>query len=199
MAAPAAPPRPAPTTAPFFPPTSLPIAAPAPPPTAPPTIAPVRPLPRVVAAAPTAPPAAPPTTVPVLPPSLLPTAAPAAPPTAPPTAVLAALSAAHAAGESATAATNNAIFVLLFMKGPPCRAEYPSSFRDAVNGVTPLDRSLQDSPYACVRLAAALALMTIGGAGMYSMAVALSYVQAEFGVDRGAATLPYTLTMIGFG
>jgi len=68
-----------------------------------------------------------------------------------------------------------------------------------VNGVTPLDRSLQDSPYACVRLAAALALMTIGGVGMYSMAVALSYVQAEFGVDRGAATLPYTLTMIGFG
>ncbi len=68
-----------------------------------------------------------------------------------------------------------------------------------MNGVTPLDRSLQDSPYACVRLAAALALMTIGGVGMYSMAVALSYVQAEFGVDRGAATLPYTLTMIGFG
>jgi MFS family permease len=41
--------------------------------------------------------------------------------------------------------------------------------------------------------------MTIGGVGMYSMPVALSSVQAEFGVDRAAATLPYTLTMIGFG
>jgi MFS family permease len=41
--------------------------------------------------------------------------------------------------------------------------------------------------------------MTIGGAGMYSMAVALPYIQAEFGVDRAAATLPYTLTMVGFG
>src|SRR5215510_474568 len=41
--------------------------------------------------------------------------------------------------------------------------------------------------------------MTIGGVGMYSMPVALSSIQAEFGVERAAATLPYTLTMIGFG
>ena len=41
--------------------------------------------------------------------------------------------------------------------------------------------------------------MTVGGVGMYSMAVALSSIQAEFGVDRAAATLPYTLTMVGFG
>src|SRR6478736_7542026 len=50
-----------------------------------------------------------------------------------------------------------------------------------------------------MRLAVALALMTIGGVGMYAMAVALSPIQAEFGVDRAAATMPYTLTMIGFG
>ena len=56
-----------------------------------------------------------------------------------------------------------------------------------------------DSPYACLRLGAALLLMTIGGVGMYSMAVALAPVQAEFGADRGGASLPYTLTMIGFG
>ncbi len=41
--------------------------------------------------------------------------------------------------------------------------------------------------------------MTIGGVGMYSMAVALGEVQAEFSADRGDASLPYTLTMIGFG
>jgi MFS family permease len=65
--------------------------------------------------------------------------------------------------------------------------------------ITSTDRGLQDSLYACLRLGAALALMTIGGVGMYSMAVALSSIQAEFGVDRAAATLPYTLTMVGFG
>src|SRR5260221_11669321 len=60
-------------------------------------------------------------------------------------------------------------------------------------------RGEPESPYACFRLAAALALMTIGGAGMYAMAVALPLVQAEFGVARSTATIPYTLTMIGFG
>ena len=56
-----------------------------------------------------------------------------------------------------------------------------------------------ESAYAWWRLAAALALMTIGASGMYAMAVALPPVQAEFGVARGEASLPYTLTMIGFG
>ena len=60
-------------------------------------------------------------------------------------------------------------------------------------------RGEPESVYACVRLAAALALMTIGGAGMYGMAVALAPVQAEFAAARGEASLPYTLTMIGFG
>jgi MFS family permease len=60
-------------------------------------------------------------------------------------------------------------------------------------------RGEPESLYACVRLGAALALMTIGGVGMYGMAVALAPVQAEFGVTRGGASLPYTLTMIGFG
>ncbi|HZO02078.1 MAG TPA: MFS transporter [Burkholderiales bacterium] len=41
--------------------------------------------------------------------------------------------------------------------------------------------------------------MTIGGSGMYSMAVAIGPVQAEFGASRGEASLPYTLTMLGFG
>jgi MFS family permease len=58
---------------------------------------------------------------------------------------------------------------------------------------------LPESPYAWLRLSASLALMTIGGVGMYSMAVALAQVQAEFSADRGGASLPYTLTMIGFG
>src|SRR5581483_1306667 len=56
-----------------------------------------------------------------------------------------------------------------------------------------------ESPYAWLRLAAAVALATIGGAGMWSVVVALPAIQADFGVDRAAAALPYTLTMIGFG
>jgi MFS family permease len=60
-------------------------------------------------------------------------------------------------------------------------------------------KSEPESTYAWLRLSAALALMTIGGSGMYSIAVALAPVQAEFGITRGGASLPYTLTMIGFG
>jgi MFS family permease len=56
-----------------------------------------------------------------------------------------------------------------------------------------------ESPYAWLRLAVSLLLMTIGGAGMYSVTVVLPRIQADFGVDRGAASLPYTLTMVGFG
>ncbi|HXE48974.1 MAG TPA: MFS transporter [Ramlibacter sp.] len=56
-----------------------------------------------------------------------------------------------------------------------------------------------ESPYAWMRLAVSLLLMTIGGSGMYSVTVVLPAIQAEFGVARGDASLPYTLTMIGFG
>ena len=56
-----------------------------------------------------------------------------------------------------------------------------------------------ESRYAWTRLLIALALSTIGGVGMWSVIVALPAVQAEFGVARADASLPYTLTMIGFG
>ena len=56
-----------------------------------------------------------------------------------------------------------------------------------------------DSPQSWTRLAIALAIATIGGVGMWSVVVVLPAVQAEFGVARAAASLPYTLTMLGFG
>jgi MFS family permease len=59
--------------------------------------------------------------------------------------------------------------------------------------------SLLDSRTAWLRLLSALALSTLGGVGMWSVVVALPAVQADFGVDRAAASLPYTLTMVGFG
>ncbi|MCE3248610.1 MAG: transporter, partial [Geminicoccaceae bacterium] len=48
------------------------------------------------------------------------------------------------------------------------------------------------------RLAASLALSTIGGIGLWSVVVALPAIEAEFGVDRGGASLPYAATMLGF-
>ena len=56
-----------------------------------------------------------------------------------------------------------------------------------------------ESRYAWTRLAAALLLAGIGGVGMWSVIVALPAIQAEFGVARSAASLPYTVTMICFG
>ncbi|MBT9525051.1 MAG: MFS transporter [Rhizobacter sp.] len=56
-----------------------------------------------------------------------------------------------------------------------------------------------DSRYAWMRLIVTLALMTIGSGGMYIVSVVLPSVQAEFGVARADASLPYTAMMIGFG
>ena len=55
-----------------------------------------------------------------------------------------------------------------------------------------------DSTYAWMRLAVSVLLATIGGVGMWAVVVVLPAVQAEFGVDRAAASMPYTATMVGF-
>jgi MFS family permease len=62
-----------------------------------------------------------------------------------------------------------------------------------------VDLPQPDSRQAWWRLLATLVLMTIGSAGMYVVSVMLPAVQAEFGVSRAQASLPYTLLMIGFG
>ena len=56
-----------------------------------------------------------------------------------------------------------------------------------------------DGPYAWFRLGVCVVLGTVGSIGMWSIIVALPYVQAELGVDRASASTPYTMTMIGFG
>jgi MFS family permease len=55
-----------------------------------------------------------------------------------------------------------------------------------------------DSAYAWWRLAACVALGALGGVGMWSVVVVLPTVQAEFQAARAGASLPYTLTMVGF-
>ena len=60
------------------------------------------------------------------------------------------------------------------------------------------DRYSPDSPYAYSRLALSLLIATIVGAGMWAVIIVLPKVQVEFGVDRAAASLPYTMMMFGF-
>src|SRR3974390_3348098 len=55
-----------------------------------------------------------------------------------------------------------------------------------------------DSQQAWLRLLATMLVSTIGGVGMWSVVVALPAVQAEFGVPRAQASLPFTLAMVGF-
>ena len=55
-----------------------------------------------------------------------------------------------------------------------------------------------DSRYAWWRLVSSLAIATISGVGLWSAVVVLPTIQAEFGVDRGGASLPYTATLVGF-
>ena len=54
-----------------------------------------------------------------------------------------------------------------------------------------------DSGYSWWRLAVSVTLSTIGGVGLWSVVVALPAIEAEFGVDRGSASLPFFATMIG--
>lgn len=63
----------------------------------------------------------------------------------------------------------------------------------------PADSHLIDSRHAALRLLAALIIATLGNGGMYVLSVVLPEIQAEFGVTRADAALPYTLTMLGFG
>jgi len=57
--------------------------------------------------------------------------------------------------------------------------------------------ALLDGPAAWWRLGVILALSTVGGIGLWSVVVVLPAWQAEFGVDRAGAALPYTATTLG--
>src|SRR5258708_2866942 len=54
-----------------------------------------------------------------------------------------------------------------------------------------------ESNYAWLRLVASLVICTTGSVALWSVVVALPTVQAAFGVARGDASLPYSISMIG--
>ena len=62
----------------------------------------------------------------------------------------------------------------------------------------PYAHSQVESPFAWLRLAAAVMLGSIGTVGMWSVPVVLPLVQFDFGVARADASLPFTLAMLGF-
>jgi len=64
---------------------------------------------------------------------------------------------------------------------------------------TTAQSSEAESSYAWLRLCASLALSSLGGVAMYGVVVALPQVEREFGVARADASMPYALTMLGFG
>ena len=59
--------------------------------------------------------------------------------------------------------------------------------------------SVLDSRYSWTRMIITLVVAIIINAGMWEIIAIMPAVQLEFGLDRAGASLPYTLTMIGFG
>ncbi len=55
-----------------------------------------------------------------------------------------------------------------------------------------------DSSYAWTRLAVTLAIATVANVGMWAVIVVMPALEAEFQADRATASMPYTLTMVGF-
>jgi MFS family permease len=60
------------------------------------------------------------------------------------------------------------------------------------------DPYVPDSSYAWKRLALSLLFGTISGVGMWAIVVVMPAVQAEFGIERASASIPFTAMMTGF-
>ncbi len=67
------------------------------------------------------------------------------------------------------------------------------------NKVQETPASAPDSRQAWLRLALALLIASIGSVGLWTVVVVLPVVQTEFSASRGAVSLAFTLTMLGFG
>jgi MFS family permease len=66
------------------------------------------------------------------------------------------------------------------------------------SSIAPAPAGELETPYSWLRLAASLTISTVGGVGLWSIITILPAVEAEFGVARAEAALPYTLLMVGF-
>jgi MFS family permease len=69
--------------------------------------------------------------------------------------------------------------------------------RTPAKSLSTASRYAPDGPYAVGRLGLSLLIGALVGVGMWAVIVVLPQAQLEFGVDRSAASLPYTLMMCG--
>ncbi|SFL31776.1 CynX/NimT family MFS transporter [Shimia haliotis] len=60
------------------------------------------------------------------------------------------------------------------------------------------DHPVLDSRYSWIRLAITLIIAVFANVGMWAVIVVMPSIQAEFGIDRAGASVPYVLTMVGF-
>ena len=58
--------------------------------------------------------------------------------------------------------------------------------------------AIHDSHYSWARLLVTLAIAAVANVGMWAVIVVMPAIEVEFGAGRAEASLPYTLTMIGF-
>lgn len=58
--------------------------------------------------------------------------------------------------------------------------------------------SIHDSAYSWLRLLVTVLIATVANVGIWAVVVVMPAIEAEFSADRASASLPYTLTMIGF-
>ncbi|MFV0514647.1 MAG: MFS transporter [Jhaorihella sp.] len=59
--------------------------------------------------------------------------------------------------------------------------------------------NIHDSAYSWARLLVTLGIAMVANVGMWAIIVIMPAVEAEFDAGRAEASLPYTLTMVGFG
>lgn len=67
-----------------------------------------------------------------------------------------------------------------------------------VAGMSESESEILDSRYSWMRLGVTLSIAVLGNVGMWAIIVIMPAVQSEFAVARADASVPYTLTMIGF-
>lgn len=59
--------------------------------------------------------------------------------------------------------------------------------------------TIVDSRYSWFRLFVTLGIASVGNVGMWAIVTIMPGVEAEYGVTRADASLPYTLAMVGYG
>lgn len=68
----------------------------------------------------------------------------------------------------------------------------PNASRDTAPDTT------LDSRASWMRLSVSMLIATVGNAGIWIIVLIMPAIQAEFGVDRAAASIPYALTLLAF-